>query len=174
MPTLSISFGIIIRMYYDGHPPPHFHAIYGEHEAKIGIETLELIEGRLPRRALGWFSTGPNFIDRSCATIGSGVRSTKRSPLSRRWSRGMNRIVSVSAGLGYTLHVLFDDGRSGEVDLSARLFGPVFEPLRDQLLFAQVRVDEYGAVCWPNGADLAPDALYRTISSQVEPGVLAS
>jgi hypothetical protein len=86
----------------------------------------------------------------------------------------MNRAVSVSARQGYTLHVRFDDGRSGEVDLSARLFGPVFEPLRDPLLFAQVRVDEYGAVCWPNGADLAPDALYHTISSQAAPGVLAS
>jgi hypothetical protein len=52
MPTLSIFFGIVIRMYYDDHPPPHFHAIYGEHEAKIGIETLELIDGKLPRRAL--------------------------------------------------------------------------------------------------------------------------
>ena len=88
-----------------------------------------------------------------------------RSPLSRRWSRGMNRIVRVSVGQGYTLHVLFDDSRSGEIDLSARLFGPVFEPLRDPLLFAQVQVDEYGAVCWPNGADLAPDALYRASKS---------
>ena len=40
-------------MYYDDHPPPHFHAIYGEHEAKIAIGTLEVIEGKLPRRALG-------------------------------------------------------------------------------------------------------------------------
>jgi hypothetical protein len=86
----------------------------------------------------------------------------------------MKRIVRVSAGQGYTLQVLFDDGRSGEVDLSTRLFGPVFEPLRDPLLFGQVRIDEYGAVCWPNGADLAPDALYWTISSQAEPGVIAS
>jgi hypothetical protein len=86
----------------------------------------------------------------------------------------MNRIVRVSAGEGYILRVLFDDGRSGEVNISARLFGPVFEPLRDPLLFAQVRVDEYGALCWPNGADLAPDALYRTICTQVEPRVLAS
>jgi hypothetical protein len=53
MPTLSIFFGIVIRMYYDDHPPPHFHAIYREHEAKIEIETLEIIEGKLPRRALG-------------------------------------------------------------------------------------------------------------------------
>jgi hypothetical protein len=53
MPTLSVFFGIIIRMYFKDHPPPHFHAIYGEHEAKIAIETLEIIEGELPRRALG-------------------------------------------------------------------------------------------------------------------------
>lgn len=53
MPTLSIFFGIVVRMYFDDHPPPHFHAIYGEHEAKIAIESSELIEGGLPRRALG-------------------------------------------------------------------------------------------------------------------------
>ena len=43
MPTLSVFFGIVIRMYFDDHPPPHFRAIYGEDEAKIAIETLELI-----------------------------------------------------------------------------------------------------------------------------------
>ena len=52
MPTLSIFFGIVIRMYYDDHPPPHFHAISGEHEAKIAVDTLAVIEGTLPRRAL--------------------------------------------------------------------------------------------------------------------------
>jgi hypothetical protein len=78
----------------------------------------------------------------------------------------MNRIVHVSAGQGYTLHVRFDDGKSREIHLSARLFWPVFEPLRDPLLFTQVGIDEHDAVCWPNGADLAPDALYRTISSR--------
>ena len=51
----------------------------------------------------------------------------------------------------------FANGMSGKVDLSSRLFGSVFEPLRDPSLFSQVRLDEYGAVCWPNGADLAPD-----------------
>lgn len=81
----------------------------------------------------------------------------------------MNRIVRVSAGPKYTLEVTFADGLNGTVDLSSRLFGPVFEPLRDPALFSQVQVDEYGAVCWPNGADLAPDALYMRISSSVDP-----
>ena len=81
----------------------------------------------------------------------------------------MNRIVRASAGPEYTIELLFDDGTSGKVDLSSRLFGPVFEPLRDPLLFSRVQVDEYGAICWPNGADLAPDALFRTILSQAEP-----
>jgi hypothetical protein len=39
-------------MYYDDHAPPHFHAVYGDFEAMISIEALELLEGRLPRRAL--------------------------------------------------------------------------------------------------------------------------
>ena len=52
MPTLSTFFGISIRMYYDDHAPSHFHAYYGEHEAKVSIETLEIIAGKLPRRAL--------------------------------------------------------------------------------------------------------------------------
>ena len=50
MPTISRFFGILIQMYLDDHPPPHFHVIYGEFEAKIAVDTLELLRGRLPRR----------------------------------------------------------------------------------------------------------------------------
>jgi hypothetical protein len=39
-------------MFFNDHPPPHFHARYGEFEATIGIETLEIIDGELPNRAL--------------------------------------------------------------------------------------------------------------------------
>lgn len=45
---------------------------------------------------------------------------------------------------------------------SRRVTGTIFEPLRDAQLFAQVRLD-LGAVTWPNGADLAPDAMYDSI-----------
>jgi hypothetical protein len=39
-------------MYFEDHGPPHFHAYYGDDVAVIAIDTLEIIEGRLPRRAL--------------------------------------------------------------------------------------------------------------------------
>ena len=52
MPELCRFFGIIIRMYYNDHDPPHFHAVYGEDEVLIDIDTLAVIRGELPRRAL--------------------------------------------------------------------------------------------------------------------------
>lgn len=77
----------------------------------------------------------------------------------------MRHVVSVRPLDDYELEVTFDEGTSGVVTLQDRLFGPVFEPLRDPALFRQVFVDEFGAVCWPNGADLAPDALYARIQA---------
>ena len=52
MPTISVFYGIVIRMFFADHAPPHFHAVYGEHSAEISIETLEVIAGSLPRRSL--------------------------------------------------------------------------------------------------------------------------
>lgn len=61
----------------------------------------------------------------------------------------------------FQVELLFSDGRHGVADLSAILTGPVFAPLRDLSLFAQLRVDEeLQTVTWPNGADLAPEYLY--------------
>ncbi len=52
MPTISIFYGILIQMYWAEHAPPHFHALYAEHEAAIEITTRAVIRGSLPRRAL--------------------------------------------------------------------------------------------------------------------------
>ena len=75
----------------------------------------------------------------------------------------MHRIIRVEAKPDYTLALTFDDGTSGEVCIADRLFGPMFEPLKNESYFAKVRVDDFGAVCWPNDADLAPDALYSKL-----------
>jgi len=52
VPELSRFFGIVIRMYPNDHLPPHFHAVYGEHEALIEIDTLAVYRGAVPRRVL--------------------------------------------------------------------------------------------------------------------------
>ena len=53
MPELCRFYGIVIRMYFADHGPPHFHALYGESEALVGIESLAVLHGRLPPRAQG-------------------------------------------------------------------------------------------------------------------------
>jgi hypothetical protein len=51
MPRISQFYGIAVYMYYRDHAPPHFHAIYAEHEAEIEIATAAILEGKLPRKA---------------------------------------------------------------------------------------------------------------------------
>jgi Domain of unknown function (DUF4160) len=53
VPEIARFFGIVIRMFFDDHNPPHFHASYGEDEALIEINTLTVFAGHLPPRALG-------------------------------------------------------------------------------------------------------------------------
>ena len=52
MPRISAFYGILIRMFFNDHPPPHFHARYGDVEATIEIGSLEIMDGELPNRAL--------------------------------------------------------------------------------------------------------------------------
>lgn len=51
MPEIARFYGIIIKLFFGDHLPPHFHAVYGEHIGLFNIETLEMIEGDLPKRA---------------------------------------------------------------------------------------------------------------------------
>jgi hypothetical protein len=51
MPTIASFYGIAIRMYLNDHAPPHFHAMYGDHEACVSIEAGVVFQGRLPRTA---------------------------------------------------------------------------------------------------------------------------
>jgi len=50
VPTICEFQGIVIRMYYDDHNPPHLHAYYAEYAAKIELLSAEVIAGNLPRR----------------------------------------------------------------------------------------------------------------------------
>ena len=81
-------------------------------------------------------------------------------------------IVEVRSLGGYRVFLRFDDGAAGEIDLGPFLrFDGVFAALRDQAVFARVRVDpEIGAVVRPNGADLCPDVLHARLTGRPLPG----
>jgi hypothetical protein len=81
----------------------------------------------------------------------------------------MRRVVKLARLSKYRLRVEFDDGVSGTIDLSGELDGEVFQPLRGEAVFRQVTVDEFGAVCWPNGPDLAPDAMHNELTARPPP-----
>ena len=50
MPEISRFYGIVRRMFYNDHVPPHFHAIYGEHELIVGVSPIAILEGDAPAR----------------------------------------------------------------------------------------------------------------------------
>ncbi len=77
-------------------------------------------------------------------------------------------VVEAVACGGTRLHLRFEDGVEGEVDLASlvELTG-VFAPLRDPGELARVSVHpDLGTVCWPNGADLDPDVLYAAVTGR--------
>jgi hypothetical protein len=78
----------------------------------------------------------------------------------------MNDVKEIEYKGGFIYRVVFDDGRSGDVDFSEYIGrGPVFEPLRDMSFFRKARI-EGGTISWPNGADVAPETLYEKICCQ--------
>lgn len=52
MPEISRFFGIVIRMYFFDHEPPHFHAAYGGAEVRVLIDPVGLLDGDIPPRPL--------------------------------------------------------------------------------------------------------------------------
>jgi hypothetical protein len=85
MPEISRFFGIVIKMFYNDHAPPHFHAVYGEHEALIEIDTLGIYRGELPRRVLAlvleWAVLYREELKRDWALARSGVTPEPIEPL---------------------------------------------------------------------------------------------
>jgi hypothetical protein len=80
-------------------------------------------------------------------------------------------VVSVEPRTGYRVHLRFEDGIEGEIDISRMIeFEGVFGPLRDRTEFDRVRVNpESGTIEWPCGADLDPVVLYSKVSGRPIP-----
>lgn len=72
------------------------------------------------------------------------------------------KVIDAKYAHDYVIHLRFADGTEGDVDLSQELYGGMFEPLKDCGTFANFTVHpEFHTLCWPNGADIAPEFLYE-------------
>lgn len=65
--------GVVVYIYFDEHVPPHFHAIFAEHEAVVSIESLSVVEGKLPaaklKKVLVWAAANQDLLRRKWAEI---------------------------------------------------------------------------------------------------------
>lgn len=66
----------------------------------------------------------------------------------------------------YRIHLVFNDGQSGDVDLSTSLDGPIFVALKDLDTFRAFCVEGH-TLSWPNGADFAPEYLQSLINCEI-------
>ncbi len=87
MPTISMFFGIIIRMYFSPgeHPPPHFHAYYNEYKATVDIRTGQIIVGNLSARqvklVVAWAELHQEELMADWQLVMSGEEPFKIQPL---------------------------------------------------------------------------------------------
>jgi|SRR5713226_5954303 len=86
MPEISRFFGIVIKMFFDDHNPPHFHAEYGGDLALIDIRTLAVFSGRLPPRVTGLVIEWATLHQRELSPIGIGHARGRISRRSRPWN----------------------------------------------------------------------------------------
>jgi hypothetical protein len=66
---------------------------------------------------------------------------------------------------GHRVHLWFNDGTDGEVDLRDVLDGPIFQPLRDEKYFKQFQLEGH-TLAWENGADFAPEYLHGLVHAE--------
>ena len=86
MPELSRFFGIVVRLHYADHNPPHFHATYQGQTVEIEIRTLAILEGAVPTRALGlvmeWAAEHRAELAEDWRRAASGEPMVRIAPLS--------------------------------------------------------------------------------------------
>src|SRR5258708_21281858 len=150
MPTVAVINGIKIELYFDEHPPPHFHARYAEFVAQIDLETLEIIKESMPRPQLrtiqGWATPR-----RGGPAGGLECLPWRRQSTEDRVTE-IARIVSAEPVIHGVLKIEWNDGYAGIVDLRPVISrGTIFTYLENPENFQSFRIGEYGhALVWTN------------------------
>lgn len=83
MPTISWFYGISIRMFFNDHAPPHFHAVHDNAEATVAIETGEVLKGRLPPTARRLVREWSMRYHKELTENWDAARSGSRLPMQR-------------------------------------------------------------------------------------------
>ena len=78
----------------------------------------------------------------------------------------MVKLLHVTPQAGYKLHLEYDDGTVGDVDVSDLIGKGVFKALTDTAVFESVTVGEHGEVCWSDDLELCPDSLYLQMTGK--------
>ena len=78
MPEITRFYGIVIKIFFKPkeHEPSHFHALYGEYIGEFNIQTMEMIQGDLPKRHRSWSENGWPSIKALFKTCGTNRQST--------------------------------------------------------------------------------------------------
>ena len=76
------------------------------------------------------------------------------------------KIIKIQYNGKYKYNIQFEDNRKGNIDFQPFLWGEAFQPLKNKRLFKKAYVDQIsGTITWPNGTDIAPETLYKIIST---------
>ena len=94
MPEISRFYGIIIRMFEPDHPPPHFHAAYGEFEVLMSIDPIGIYEGKLPPRAMRFVREWAGLHQQELAANWNGLRRGRAPRATWRCEVVRSRTVS--------------------------------------------------------------------------------
>lgn len=151
-------------MFYNDHNPPHFHIIYQDFEALMNIETLEIIEGELPKRA---------------TSLSVEWAIEHRAELLENWKKARKReTLNKIEPLDYFNKLIFMisiDKYEFLHEKSIRFYFSEFisddelsKPLNNQSYFSQAKLYNKGrGIYWPNGFDFCPDYLHEYKENKV-------
>jgi hypothetical protein len=177
MPTVAVIDGIKIEFYFDGHPPPHFHAKYAEYRAVIRIDPLKVIYGGLPKAGAQNHRLGE--VENRGTAQGLGDLSRGRKSGDDQMKK-LARMTTVEPVIHGVLKIVWNDGYEGVVDLRPTIArGKIFTYLKKPENFRKVALDEYGhAIGWVNDKgeeiDFGADTLRTKAESQARLNEVAS